>query len=241
AISSWRCSPWASGPAMTSARGPSPTWARMARAGSRSVASARAARQNRKLWPAWACTASATLSSALKSRKMLVIWNERASPRCERAAADSVVTSAPANLIVPASGRSTPESWPISVVLPAPLGPMTASVSPSATSRSTPSVATRPPKRLRSPRTLSSGSAIAPPARQQAVESAPGVEDDEHQQRAQDDLPVHRPRRQDVLQQQEGDGAQHRTEERAHAAQDHHHHDVARARPVHVARRQVLG
>src|SRR6185312_13333361 len=148
------------------------------------------------------------LSSALKSRKMLVIWNERASPRCDRVEAESAVTSAPAKAIVPASGRRVPASWPISVVLPAPLGPMIASVSPSATSRSTPSVATRPPKRLRSPRTTSSGSAIAGAARQQAIEAAARVEHDEDEQRSQHDLPVHRPRRQDVLEQQEGDGAQ---------------------------------
>ena len=41
---------------------------------------ARAARQNRNEWPACACTASATLSSAVKCGNSDVIWNERASP-----------------------------------------------------------------------------------------------------------------------------------------------------------------
>src|SRR5262245_56990650 len=239
AISSWRCSPWASVPATTSARSSRPISARTARAGSRSAASARAGRQNRKLWPAWACAASATLSSAVKSRKMLVIWNERASPRCERAAAVSAVTSAPAKRMVPASGRRPPASWPISVVLPAPFGPMMASVSPSATSSATSSVATRPPKRLRNPRTASSGSAIAG-ARQQAIKSPAPVEHDEDEERTEHHLPVHGPRREQVLEQQERDGAEHWAEQGAHAAQDDHDHDVARARPVHVARRQVL-
>src|SRR5205809_850695 len=54
---------------------------------------------------------------------MLVIWNERASPSRERAGASSDVTSRPAKRVVPASGRRSPASWPISVVLPAPFGP----------------------------------------------------------------------------------------------------------------------
>ena len=44
--------------------------------------SLRASRQKRNEWPACACTASATLSSAVKSRNSEVIWNERASPSC---------------------------------------------------------------------------------------------------------------------------------------------------------------
>src|SRR3989440_16097 len=242
AISSCRCSPWASVPATTSARAPSPTRSSVARAGSRRARSALAGVQKRKLWPAWACTARATLSSAVNSGKMLVIWNERARPRRERVGPGNPVTSSPANRIVPASGARSPESWPISVVLPAPLGPMIASVSPSATSRSTPSVATRPPKRLVRPRTASSGSAIARDrAGQQAPEAAARVEHDEDEQRTQDDLPVHRPRGEDVLEQEEDDGAEDGAVQRAHAAEDHHDHDVARAGPVHVAGRQILG
>src|SRR5687767_11427416 len=73
AISSWRCSPWASVPATTLARAPSPTCWRTERAGSRSARSVRAGVQKWKLCPACACTASATLSSAVNSLKMLVI------------------------------------------------------------------------------------------------------------------------------------------------------------------------
>src|SRR5438477_48293 len=214
---------------MRSASAARPTCSSAARAGSRSPRSRAAGRQKRKLCPAWAWTASATLSRALNSGKMLVIWNERAIPRSERAGAASRVTSSPAKRMRPASALSSPESCAMSVVLPAPLGPMSASVSLSATSRSTPSVATSPPNRLQSPRTASSGSAIARGgARQQPVEPAPGVEDDEDQQRSQDDLPVHRPRRQHVLEQQVGGGAEHGADERPHAAEDDHHHDLAR-------------
>ena len=44
----------------------------------------RAARQNRNECPACACTANATLSSAVKSRNSEVIWNERARPSALR-------------------------------------------------------------------------------------------------------------------------------------------------------------
>src|SRR5689334_9520749 len=104
----------------------------------------------------------------------------------------------------------------MSVVLPAPLGPMMASVSPCATSRSTPSVATRPPNRLRSPRTASSGSATgAGSAGQHARQAAPRVEHHEDEQRAEDDLPVHGPGGEHVFEQKKRDGTEHRTIERA--------------------------
>src|SRR5256885_12226254 len=92
---------------------------------------------------------------------MLVIWKERASPRRERAGASSAVTSRPPKRMVPASGRRSPASSAMSVVLPAPFGPMTAWVSPSGTARSTPSVARRPPNLFASPRIARSGSATA--------------------------------------------------------------------------------
>src|SRR5512138_3281695 len=59
----------------------------------------------------------------------------------------------------PVSVGSTPEIWPISVVLPAPFGPISACTSPRTTSRVTSSVATTPPKRLETPRS----SSMAPP------------------------------------------------------------------------------
>src|SRR2546428_12866753 len=90
---------------------------------------------------------------------------------------------------MPASGLRSPASWPISVVLPAPLGPMTACVSPSGTSRSTRSVARRPPKLLLSPRITISGSAIAQDLpRQEPEQTALGEEHHEDQERPQDDL-----------------------------------------------------
>src|SRR5882672_8928868 len=48
----------------------------------------------------------------------------------------------------PVSVGSTPEIWPISVVFPAPFGPIKACTSPGFTSSVTSSVATTPPKRF---------------------------------------------------------------------------------------------
>src|SRR5205823_14376082 len=61
----------------------------------------------------------------------------------------------PRSLISPSSVPRLPEIWPISLVLPAPLGPISAWTSPCATSSVTASVATRPPKRLVTPRSSS--------------------------------------------------------------------------------------
>src|ERR1700716_3597841 len=79
---------------------------------------------------------------------MLVIWNERASPRLARLLAGSAGMSSPAKRVPPASGRRLPASCAISVVLPAPFGPMTACVSPSSTSSSMPALARKAPKLL---------------------------------------------------------------------------------------------
>src|SRR4030095_4555106 len=112
--------------------------------------------------------------------------------------------------ISPAAGRRSPASWPMSVVLPAPLGPMIACVSLRVTSRSIRSVASRPPKRLVSPRIDSKASAIVRlGADHQAEETALGEQDDQNQDRPENDLPVRGQRREHVLQQQERDGADH--------------------------------
>src|SRR5256885_14119629 len=60
----------------------------------------------------------------------------------------------------PVSVGRTPEICAISVVLPAPFGPMSACTSPRTTSSVTSSVATTPPKRLETPR--SSSMALSP-------------------------------------------------------------------------------
>src|SRR5438034_9170192 len=55
----------------------------------------------------------------------------------------------------PVSVASTPEIWPMTVVFPAPFGPISACTSPRTTSSVTSSVATTPPKRFVTPRSSS--------------------------------------------------------------------------------------
>src|SRR4029434_9328394 len=69
----------------------------------------------------------------------------------------------PRNKTLPALGDKSPDTILIKVVLPAPLGPMTACSSPTSTSRDTLSTAARPPKFLVNPRTLRIGSIIQDP------------------------------------------------------------------------------
>src|SRR5690348_6482414 len=66
--------------------------------------------------------------------------------------------SSPSKRIRPLSVASMPEIWPMSVVLPAPFGPMSACTSPCSTLIVTSSVATTPPKLFE---TLASSSTVA--------------------------------------------------------------------------------
>src|SRR5712664_628434 len=128
--------------------------------------------------------------------------------------------SSPAKRMRPASGRRLPASCEISVVLPAPLGPMTASVSPSCTSRSTASVARSAPKVFVRPLTSSIGLV------EHAGEAAPEKDHRQDEERPEDHLPMLRPAGQQVLDQQQRESAEHRASSARHAAEDHHEHDV---------------
>ncbi len=74
-----------------------------------------------------------------------MIWKERTSPRRARAGIDRRVTSSPASRICPESAGDRPEIWWISVVLPAPFGPMMACSSFTGTLSDTSSVTTSAP------------------------------------------------------------------------------------------------
>src|ERR1700681_4503776 len=124
--------------------------------------------------------------------------------------------------MVPESESSSPVSCPISVVLPAPFGPMTACNSPRVTSSESASLATIPPKRFDRPSTWSSGSAM-PHLFQKSIDAAAGEDDDKQQHGAQNDRPIFRcphrrvaekrqtgkldQQRQSFLQHQQRDGA----------------------------------
>src|SRR5262245_27041775 len=119
--------------------------------------------------------------------------------------------SSPANRICPESGCRFPASWPISVVFPAPFGPMTACVSPGCTSTVTWSVARSAPNDLERLSTWRrAASVIASSPGQQAGEAAFGEEHHEHEDRAEDDLPVLGPGLEQVLEEEQRRGAEHR-------------------------------
>src|SRR5882762_1492674 len=170
---------------------------------------------------------------------MLVIWKERAKPRRARAGAESAVMSSPAKRTRPRSGRRSPASWLISVVLPAPFGPMMAWVSPSRISRLTSSHASSAPKLLERP--LTSSRILFILAEEQSREAALEEEHRQHQERPEDQLPVHGPARARVLHQEQRKGAEHRPGDARHAPEYDHEHKLARARPVHELGREVRG
>src|SRR3984885_8482547 len=240
ASSSSRCSPWLSFDTTVSARCSSPTRVSADSAARRRPLSLRALPQQRNECPSQACAASATLSAAVKSGSSDVIWKERANPSALRRHAGSRVMSLPVNRMAPEFGSTCPVSWLISVVLPAPFGPMIACNSPLATSSDRLSVATMPPNRRTRFSTRSKGSAItlsdtAHPPKQPHDAAAP-EQHDQQQQRTHDQRPVFRQLRQELLQHQIDDGADHRAEQRAHTAENHHDHQIAGAGPEHHGR-----
>src|SRR5580704_14189066 len=111
------------------------------------------------------------------------------------------VMSRPASDTVPESGARWPVNWLISVVLPAPFGPMMACSSPLATSSETLSVARMPPKRRTSFSTRSSGSATREPP-EHAHDPAAPEQHDEQQERPHDQPRIFRELRQQLFQQE---------------------------------------
>src|SRR6266850_7517266 len=93
----------------------------------------------------WA--AMRTFSSVVAFGRMLVIWYERAMPLREMRSLDSPVMSSSLNRMRPEEGRSTPVRQLKNVLLPAPLGPMTARISSRTSSKLTWLRAVSPPKR----------------------------------------------------------------------------------------------
>src|SRR5438876_3670894 len=107
--------------------------------------------------------------------------------------------------MVPEFGISWPVNWLISVVLPAPLGPMIACNSPRMTSSERLSVAVMPPNRRTSFSTRSKGSAreldtAHPP--EQAHDAAAREQYDQEQHWAHDHRPIFRELRQQLFQHQ---------------------------------------
>src|SRR5437773_912144 len=97
-------------------------------------------------------TASATLSSTGRLRNRLLIWKVRPRPRFTRCACGARVTSSPPSRMRPEEGRRAPISMLTKVVLPAPLGPMSAWRSPGRSRKSMLCATVSAPKLLQSPR-----------------------------------------------------------------------------------------
>ncbi len=156
AISSNLRSPCDSSAAGLSARSDRPTSASIRRARSRTSGIPSSGRSGTSAWPSFTRSGTATFCSAVSCGKMFVTWKVRAIPARTRALGGSRVTSAPSSRTWPASGTSLPVSRLMSVVFPAPLGPITAVMPPGGRERSTPATAVKSANDLRTPRTSSS-------------------------------------------------------------------------------------
>src|SRR5712691_7236767 len=153
----------------------------------------------------------------------------------------------PSKRIAPPSLPRLPEIWPIKVVLPAPFGPIRACTSPRFTSSVTSSVATTPPKRFE---TFFSSSMFL--TREHARDALGSEQHDRKQHGADPQTcmllvvreyrgePVGAMVGDQVLEPQQRRSADHSAPEPSHAAQDHHHHERARLRPVQHVRVHVL-
>src|SRR5882672_212116 len=239
-------SPCETPPASIRAFGSRPKALRISSASSQTAESAAASAVRFSVLPWRAKTVSATLSSAESWSKRFTSWKLRAIPARIRPCTDWRVTSWSRNRIRPLSGGKSPEIRFTSVVFPAPLEPISASTSLSRTVKFTRSTARMSPndftrscvtRRLTSSRLLE--------ARQQLAGASddPGGqrEDQRHQHRAQQQLPVDRVADGVGLEVVEHDRAHDRSGEGAEAAEHRHEDHLARESPVHdVGRRQSV-
>src|SRR5271157_841333 len=182
-----------------------------------------------------------TFSKTVSLEKILTTWNERVMPFLHVRCAGSPVMSSPLKMTWPPSGESMPVMRLKSVVFPAPFGPMTATISPSATSRLAPFTALKPPNDLcrfltcSIPLLLLSTFRRSPfPNLEYVTEQALGQEKNhEHQQYSQDQCPVVG-KTTDKGTQRDGDGgSKHGTEKGKPASQKSHDSDLKGERPEH--------
>src|SRR5437667_552336 len=175
-----------------------------------------------------ASAATFTLSSTESRAKGRTIWKVRARPSRQMSCGLSPPRRRSRNRISPSSGARNPESRLKTVVFPAPLGPMRPTISPSATVRSSPSTARRPPKRLESPRTSSRLSARSSTIARGAPGSGALGQEEHHgdEERAVHDQMAARPAggREvapgELGERGEDEGAEDRPQRRARAAHD---------------------
>src|SRR5574343_631573 len=111
-------------------------------------------------------------------------------PAATRRCMDKAVTSAPAKCTLPESGFRAPETWWMKVVLPAPLGPMSAWTSPASTLKLTSFRASTAANRRDRLRTSSSASAMSFPKK--CRDTLRREKHDAEQDQPEDDVPVRR-------------------------------------------------
>src|SRR5712691_3215877 len=244
ATSSRRWSPCDSMAAVTSARRDSRT---------RSIASSATAadrlstlppprNRQRRLSRAWA--AMRTFSRAVRAGKTWQSWKVRAMPFCATWCTGIAVMFSPAKMTCPAFGFSTLVIKLKKVDLPAPLGPMTARISPGSTVMSMSSTATRAPKRRTSPLHSSNGIGCLLAAGrigdlgprleatgQDAPDALRGEHDEGDEYRSEDERPKIGDLRELMLEEHEEHAAEDRANQRAGPAHDHHDEDAARDEP----------
>src|SRR5258708_29724433 len=143
--------------------------------------------------------------------------------------AESPAISRPSKWMVPALGESSPESMLMNVVLPAPLGPITACTSPGRSSRETSLTAARPPKPFESPVTWRMGSVIGDLGRTPSEAKHQPADAARQQQHRENHENPHRQQPmlveavedrlvgEEILQQRQGEGAEDRAEQRPDA------------------------
>ena len=134
-------SPWGSVRAARPSLSARPKSAATSSTAARTSRSRASAVNGRALRPRRASAATASVSPTLRPGKIVTSWNERAMPSRARRTGVAPTTSTPLNVTRPDVGTVSPVSTFISVVLPAPLGPMIETNSPAPTRRLTPSSA----------------------------------------------------------------------------------------------------
>src|SRR5205814_8281223 len=124
----------------------------------------------------------------------------------------------------------------MSVVFPAPFGPMSPNTCPSGIARSTAFTATTPPKRFVSAVTSSNifdsdgPKARGAPQIEERRETARQIDDDEHEDRALEDVAVFLQRLEDRGQRREQDRTEDRPDDVRDAADDREHEELDCAR-----------
>src|SRR3989441_136407 len=212
-----------------------------------------------------ACMPIRMLSKTERSRHRRLAWKVRAIPSRAIAWASRPVSRRPRKTTSPAAGAKRPVNALKSVVFPEPFGPITPTVSPSATTTSTPSRATSPPKRTVSPVTSSKLTVVAGAARPvnavgglpwvrrgsvrptpatspvspdpRGPEAAGTVEEHDDDHDAVEEQAVLVEESEALGQGHEQAGAQHDARDRVHAADDDHGEHDERIAEVEVGRR----